>query len=106
VFGTAGLYDTWKSPDGGEVQTCAIVTIVTCAPNALMAPIHTRMPVILLPEDEDAGLNPDRTEPDEALRDLRPYPDELVEAAWAATSLRGRLRGPDGPESHGDRQQS
>jgi putative SOS response-associated peptidase YedK len=81
MFGMAGLYDTWKSWDGEEVQTCAIIT---CAPNALMAPIHNRMPVILLPEDEEAWLNPDMTETDDILRYLRPYPDDLLEAARAS----------------------
>lgn len=81
MFGMAGLYDTWTQPDGDEVQTCAIIT---CAPNTLMAPIHNRMPVILLSEDEDAWLNPDMTEADEIVRYLRPYPDDLLEAARAS----------------------
>jgi putative SOS response-associated peptidase YedK len=49
-----------------------------------MAPIHNRMPVILLPEDEEAWLNPDMTETDEILRYLRRYPDDLLEAARAS----------------------
>jgi putative SOS response-associated peptidase YedK len=77
----AGLYDTCETQAGDEVQTCAIIT---CAPNSLMAPIHTRMPVILLPEDEDAWLNPDLTEPEEILHYLRPYPDDLLQAARAS----------------------
>lgn len=81
MFGLAGLYDVWKSPGGYEVATC---TIIMCAPNAVMAPIHNRMPVILLPEDEDAWLDPDMTEVDDITSYLRPYPDELLEAARAA----------------------
>jgi putative SOS response-associated peptidase YedK len=46
MFGLAGLYDVWKSPSGHELTTC---TIITCQPNAVLAPIHNRMPVILLP---------------------------------------------------------
>ncbi len=78
LFGMAGLYDTWRRPDGETVQTCAIIT---CAPNALKAPLHDRMPVMLLPEDEDAWLNPDLSDVEEILRCLRPYPDALLEAA-------------------------
>ena len=43
-FGFAGLYDTWKAPDGQEIVSC---TIITTEPNALVKPIHNRMPVII-----------------------------------------------------------
>jgi putative SOS response-associated peptidase YedK len=81
MFGLAGLYDVWKSPDGHELTTC---TIITCAPNAVLAPIHNRMPVMLLPEDEDAWLDPDMIEVEAITSYLRPYPDDLLEAARAA----------------------
>ena len=81
LFALAGLYDTWTSPGGDELTTC---TIITCAPNAVMAPIHNRMPVILLPEDEDAWLDPDLTEVEPILTFLRPFPDDLLEAVRAA----------------------
>ncbi len=81
MFGLAGLYDVWKSPGGYELTTCAIIT---CQPNAVLAPIHNRMPVILLPEDEDAWLDPDMTEVERITEYLRPYPDELLEAMRAA----------------------
>ena len=54
LFSMAGLYDTWTSPEGIKLSTC---TILTTAPNALMEPIHNRMPVILRPEDEAAWLD-------------------------------------------------
>jgi putative SOS response-associated peptidase YedK len=80
LFGFAGLFDTWRDPDdpiGGELTTC---TIITMQPNDLVAPIHNRMPVILLPEDEDSWLDPDMTEPEEIVSLLRPYPAELLQA--------------------------
>ena len=43
----AGLWEEWRSPDGQAIGSCAI--IVTRA-NALVQPIHDRMPVILEPQ--------------------------------------------------------
>jgi putative SOS response-associated peptidase YedK len=47
TFAMAGLYERWKAPSGDVVQT---FTILTCPPNALVAELHDRMPVIL-PKD-------------------------------------------------------
>ncbi len=77
MFGLAGLYDVWKSPNGHELTTC---TIITCQPNSVMAPIHNRMPVILLPEDEEDWLNPDMTEVEEITSYFKSYPDDLLDA--------------------------
>jgi len=76
-FAFAGLYETWRSPEGALLNTC---TIVTTVPNALIAPIHDRMPVILTPAAEALWL--DRSVHDlAALRPLlAPYPAEAMEA--------------------------
>jgi len=79
-FGFAGLYDTWKSPDGERIATC---TIITTTPNRVLAPIHTRMPVILLPDEEEAWLNPDLTDVEPLVSMLRPYPDDLLDVMAA-----------------------
>jgi putative SOS response-associated peptidase YedK len=47
-FAMAGLWERWKSDEGQVIESCTI--IVTDA-NALLAPIHDRMPVILEPCD-------------------------------------------------------
>jgi putative SOS response-associated peptidase YedK len=73
LFAFAGLYT--RDPDG--TPTCAIITTT---PNALMAPIHARMPVILHPEHEGRWLDPATTDPAAALACLQPYPAELMEA--------------------------
>ena len=43
----AGIWQDWRGPQG-TVATCAIVT---CPANALLAPIHDRMPVVIAPDD-------------------------------------------------------
>jgi len=49
----AGLWEVWHSPDGGELQTC---TIVTTAANETLKPYHHRMPVVLTPDSFEAWL--------------------------------------------------
>jgi putative SOS response-associated peptidase YedK len=81
-FGFAGLYDVWHDPaTQHDVKSC---TIITTTPNTLMQSIHARMPVILLPEQEQDWLNPDLVEPEHIVSFLRPYPDDLLEAARVA----------------------
>jgi putative SOS response-associated peptidase YedK len=80
LFGFAGLYDVWTSPSGEALTSC---TIITTTANREMQPIHVRMPVILLPDDEDDWLDPDMTEVEEIKSYLRPYPDDLLAAVPA-----------------------
>jgi putative SOS response-associated peptidase YedK len=43
----AGLWETWRSPEGERIRS---FTIATTKPNALCAEHHDRMPVVLKPE--------------------------------------------------------
>lgn len=76
-FGFAGLWETWRAPDGETIHSC---TIITTTPNSLMEPIHNRMPVILPKEQEALWL--DRTIEDPAILTpvLLPYPAAAMEA--------------------------
>jgi putative SOS response-associated peptidase YedK len=77
-FAMAGLWEYWR-PKGEESEAIVSTAILTTDANALMAPIHDRMPVLLAPERYDAWFDP-RT-PAPALQDLmRPCPSEWLEA--------------------------
>jgi putative SOS response-associated peptidase YedK len=74
----AGLWERWNDPASGEaVQTFAIIT---GEPNALCAPIHNRMPVILDAADWQTWLGEVPASGDELQALLRPYPAERMEA--------------------------
>jgi len=53
-FGIAGLYESWKAPDGRELRTC---TIVTTEANDLVRPFHDRMPAIVPADADDCWLD-------------------------------------------------
>ena len=55
----AALWEEWRDPDGQAVGSCAI--IVTRA-NALVQPIHDRMPVIVEPHAYGPWLGTDITD--------------------------------------------
>jgi len=73
LVGFAGLYSIGK--DG--TASCAIITT---EPNALVAPIHDRMPTILDPAAEARWLDPALTDPIAVLDCLRPCPADLLVA--------------------------
>ena len=54
-FAFAGLWERWVPPQGEVVES---FTIVNVAANAMMAPFHDRIPVILDPFDYAAWLDP------------------------------------------------
>lgn len=82
-FHFAGLYAQWKDPEGRIVPS---FTILTTEPNALVAPIHNRMPVILSQEALDIWLHPQADELD-LLNLLKPLPEELMEAYPVSTAV-------------------
>ncbi len=54
-FAFAGLWSAWYGEEGNKLRSC---TILTTAPNAAVAPLHDRMPVILAGQDEAPWLDP------------------------------------------------
>jgi len=74
-FAMAGLWESWKSPDGSILRTCCVITT---RPNAVMEPIHDRMPVIIAPADWGRWLS---APVDEVAKLVRPYPADSM-LAW------------------------
>lgn len=76
LFGLAGLWESWKSPEGKLVHSC---TVITTEANEIMKPIHDRMPVILKPETEKIWLDPSIQEPEVLNQFIRPFDSEQME---------------------------
>lgn len=74
-FAFAGLWDTWESPQTGEVIES--FTIITTPSNSIITNIHDRMPAILSPEEENTWLNPN-TGVVHLKSLLSPYPSQLM----------------------------
>ena len=91
LFAFAGLWDVWRSPEGEEVHSCAIITV---APNPLMATIHDRMPAMLEKENEAAWLRGENRDVAALLSLLHPYPESGMEA-YAVSK---RVNSPTGDE--------
>ncbi len=80
-FAFAGLWELWK-PDESPLYSC---TIITTEPNALIAPIHNRMPVILPRNMYDRWLDPAEKRAG-VLDDLfQPYPASTMKAYEVST---------------------
>ena len=76
-FAFAGLWDEWHASDGSAVRTC---TIITTAPNPLMAPIHDRMPVILHQADYADWLDASPRAPASLQHLIAAFPADLMDA--------------------------
>ena len=93
LFAFAGLWDSWRDPEGEIVRSC---TIITTEANDLLLPIHNRMPVILPKELESFWLDDEVQDP-LALGDiLSPYPAQAMQA-YEVSSLVNRPSN-EGPE--------
>jgi putative SOS response-associated peptidase YedK len=93
-FAFAGLWG-WSKPEG---EWLASATMLTCAPNAVVARLHDRMPVILSgPEAEAAWLSPDLA-PEDALELCRPLDPARMTAAPANPRVNKSGLDDEGPD--------
>jgi putative SOS response-associated peptidase YedK len=79
-FCYAGLWESWGAKEDPYISC----TMITCEPNELAGEVHSRMPVILRPEDYEAWLDP-TANPKYLLALLAPFPAERM--AYEETTL-------------------
>ena len=93
----AGLWEIWHDPKEGDdaprIRSCVIITT---EPNALMAPIHDRMPVVLPESAWDTWLDRENHDVDALQKLLVPAPSEEFEA-WPVSLLVNKPEN-NGPE--------
>ena len=76
IMSLAGLWESWKSPEGVLIETC---TILTTAANSSIKKIHDRMPVILHQDEIDIWLNKNVDDLDGLKELFHPYPSGLIQ---------------------------
>ena len=93
LFAFAGVWDRWKSPAGTWIESCSILTT---APNDLLADVHDRMPVILPQRQYHAWLTAPATEAERLAELLVPYDAPLMRRyAVSALVNKPQNEGPD-----------
>ncbi len=91
----AGLWDRWRHGDQADGQVTESCTILTTTPNAEMAAIHDRMPVMVPPHSFDRWIDPE-VGADDVVDLLVPAPDGFLRLTPVST-LVNRV-GNNGPE--------
>lgn len=84
AFAFAGLWSQWKNEDKKEIYES--FTILTTTPNAQVATLHNRMPVILTKEEEKLWLSDD-VPPAELVKLCDPYPNDEIESYAVSTEV-------------------
>ena len=84
LFAFAGLWDRWKNASGQVVESCSILTT---EPNALLADVHGRMPVILNPEHYDLWLDPGFRRVEALKEMLNPFDARLMRCFPVSTRI-------------------
>ena len=80
----AGLWESWQSPEGERIRSCAILTT---AANEFMAQVHHRMPVILSAETEPLWLDPLTEIPDTLEPLLIPAPSDSLDVYEVSSTV-------------------
>ena len=81
-FAFAGLWGTWDSPDGSQLNSA---TIITTEPNSLLATLHNRMPVILGNDTYTQWLDTAPQKPEDLQPLLKPFAADQMAAHPVST---------------------
>jgi putative SOS response-associated peptidase YedK len=85
VFAFAGLWDHWEGEGESEhIESC---TIIVMPANAVMKPIHERMPAIIAAKDYDAWLDPGVTDKQDIMQYLDSAPSSDLTAYPVSTRV-------------------
>jgi len=84
VFAFAGLWESWLAPNGNVIESC---TILTTTPNALVADVHRRMPVILKRDYYEDWLDPSMKNPSAVSGCLEPFDAALMKKYPVSTRV-------------------
>lgn len=87
----AGLWETAKTPDGGTQDTC---TIITTEANAVLEPIHHRMPMILDRRDWKRWLDPEVVDAAPLLDLIKPFDADNMQA-WGVSHAVNKVANDD-----------
>jgi putative SOS response-associated peptidase YedK len=91
IMAMAGLWESWRSPEGERIRSC---TIVTTTPNELCAQLHNRMPVVLKPEAWPAWLGEEPADPAHLKALLAPNPaDDMI--CWPVSARVSNVKNND-----------
>ncbi|WP_411819842.1 SOS response-associated peptidase [Hyphococcus formosus] len=93
VFGLAGIWETAQDPDGGEIDTLAILTVAS-GPD--LKSIHGREPVVIDREHYALWLEADERD----LKELNPLLRAADKGTWSGFAVSTAVNSPrnDGPE--------
>jgi len=91
-FALAGLWESWRAPNGACLETCALITT---RPNELMQQFHDRMPVLLTWDQCEPWLDPRLTDAAVLAPLLEPVPAADLQALAVSTYVsNSRNEGP------------
>lgn len=93
VMGVAGLWETWRSPEGETIRS---FTVITTAARGVVAQLHHRMPAVLRPEAWPRWLGEEPATPGELAAVLAGSGGEDMRL-WPVSRAVGNVRN-DSPE--------